>query len=44
MAEAFRTGVQNSRVVEIPGSSHYLFQTHEADVLREMRIFLESLD
>lgn len=44
MAESFRTGVANSRVVEIIGASHYVFRTNEADVLREMRTFLESLD
>ena len=45
MAESFRTGVANSRVVEIPGASHNLFfRTHEVDVLREMRTFLEGLE
>lgn len=44
MAESFRTGVANSRVVEIPGAGHNVFQTNEADVLREMRQFLDSLD
>jgi non-heme chloroperoxidase len=43
MADTFRSGVANSRVVEIPGASHYVFQTNEADVLREMRAFLASL-
>lgn len=44
MAQSFRTEVAKSRVVEIPGASHYLFQTNEADVLREIRTFLDSLD
>lgn len=44
MAESFRTEVAGSRVVEIPGASHYLFRTNETDVLREIRTFLESLD
>lgn len=44
MAEAFRSGVANSRVVELPGAGHYVFRTNEADVLREMRIFLEGLN
>lgn len=43
MAESFRAGVVNSRVVEIQGASHYLFQTRDAEILREMRAFLESL-
>jgi non-heme chloroperoxidase len=44
MADTFRAEVANSRVVEIPGASHYLFRTNESDVLREMRAFLRSLD
>ena len=44
MADTFRSGVTNSRVIEIPGASHYLFRTNEADVLREMRTFIGSLD
>ena len=44
MADEFRLGVANSIVVEIPGPSHYVFQTSEADVLREMRSFLRSLE
>jgi len=44
MADTFRSGVANSRVMEIPGASHYVFQTNEADVLREMRAFLGSLE
>jgi non-heme chloroperoxidase len=44
MEDTFRSGVSNSRVIEIPGASHYLFRTNEADVLRSMRAFLDSLD
>ena len=44
MADTFRSGVANSRVIEIPGASHDVLRTHEADVLREMRAFLVSLD
>jgi non-heme chloroperoxidase len=44
MEDTFRTGVANSRVIEIRGASHYLFQTNEADVLRNMLEFLEGLD
>ncbi len=43
MAEAFRSGVAASRVIELPGAGHYLFQTNESDVLREMRLFIEKL-
>ena len=44
MEEMFRSGVRGSRVIEIPGASHYIFRTNEADVLREIRSFLDSLD
>ena len=43
MADAFRSGVTHSRVVEVPGAGHYIFRTNEADVLREMRGFLQGL-
>jgi pimeloyl-ACP methyl ester carboxylesterase len=36
----FRTGVKNSRVVELPDSNHYVFIRDEARVVREMRKFL----
>ena len=44
MEDTFRSGVAKSLVIEIPGASHYVFRTNEADVLREMRAFLGSLD
>ncbi|MFN9300244.1 MAG: alpha/beta fold hydrolase [Acidobacteriota bacterium] len=44
MADQFRSGVAKSRVVEIPGASHYLFKTNEDDVVREMLVFLRSLN
>jgi non-heme chloroperoxidase len=44
MADAFHSGVAASRVIELPGTGHYVFRTNEADVLREMRVFLEGLD
>ena len=43
MADTFRSEVTNSRVIEIPGASHYVFRTNEAEVLREIRTFLKSL-
>ena len=43
MEDTFRSEVANSRVIEIPGASHYVFQTNEADVLREIRTFFKSL-
>jgi len=44
MADQFRSGVAKSRVVEIPGASHYLFKTNEDDVVREMLVFLGGLN
>jgi pimeloyl-ACP methyl ester carboxylesterase len=43
MEEEFQAGLAASRVIELPGAGHYLFRTNEADVLRGMRDFLESL-
>ena len=44
MEDEFRAGVAKSRAIEIPGASHYIYRTHEAEVLREIRDFLRSLD
>ncbi|MBC7925269.1 MAG: hypothetical protein H7039_06385, partial [Bryobacteraceae bacterium] len=44
MASSFRTEAVKSRVVNIPGASHYLFRTNETEVLSEIRVFLQSLD
>ena len=43
MEDTFRSGVKNSRVVEIPGANHYIFRNNEADVLREILAFLKTL-
>jgi pimeloyl-ACP methyl ester carboxylesterase len=32
-----------ARIVELPGAHHYMFLSEEADVLREVRAFLKSL-
>lgn len=44
MADEFHSGVANSKVIEIPGASHYLFRTNEDDVLREILAYLQSLN
>lgn len=44
MGNGFRSGVARSTVVEIPGANHYLFRSHEAEVLQEIRKFLNRLD
>ena len=40
---AFEAGVPSARVVRLENASHYVFQSNEADVLREMNAFLEKL-
>jgi pimeloyl-ACP methyl ester carboxylesterase len=42
-AKAFETGLPSARVVRLPGASHYVFQSNEADVLREMNAFIGGL-
>jgi pimeloyl-ACP methyl ester carboxylesterase len=43
LVDAFEKGNPSARVVRLPGASHYVFFTNEADVLREMRAFLRGL-
>jgi hypothetical protein len=38
--QRFRSGVKNSRVVEVHNTCHYVFIVDEALVVREMRKFL----
>jgi non-heme chloroperoxidase len=40
---AFRNGVPDARVVVLPRANHYVFLSNEADVLREMKAFIEKL-
>jgi hypothetical protein len=35
--------VPNAKIVDIPGATHYLWITREADVLREIRAFVAAL-
>ncbi len=39
-----RAGVPDARIVELPGASLYMFLTHEADVVRELRAFAATLN
>jgi non-heme chloroperoxidase len=41
--KAFETGVPSAKVVRLPHATHYVFLSNEADVLREMNAFLNSL-
>jgi len=43
-AKAFEKGVPSARVVRLPYANHHVFMSNEADVLREMRAFLASLN
>jgi non-heme chloroperoxidase len=38
-----RRGVPSAKVVDLPGATHYLWMTREADVLREIRAFVDGL-
>ena len=43
IAKAFEAALPNARVVRIPQANHFVFLSHEADVLREMEAFLGTL-
>lgn len=43
LANAFEAGVPSARVVRLPNADHYVFNSNEADVLREVNIFLAGL-
>jgi non-heme chloroperoxidase len=42
-AQLIEDGVPTARVVKLPGAHHYIYQSHEAEVIREMRSFLGPL-
>jgi pimeloyl-ACP methyl ester carboxylesterase len=39
----FARGVPQARIVVLPNASHFVFDSNPADVLREMRAFIDSL-
>ncbi len=41
--EEMRLAGAGVRIVDLPDASHFVFSSHEADVLREMRAFVEGL-
>lgn len=41
--KAFEAAMPNARVVRLPRASHYVFQSNEGDVLREMTAFVDRL-
>lgn len=42
-AKAFEAAVASARVVRLPHASHYVFQSNEVDVVREMNAFMRAL-
>jgi non-heme chloroperoxidase len=42
-ADAFAAGVPSAHVIRFANADHYVFRSNEADVLREMSVFLASL-
>jgi hypothetical protein len=42
-ASTFARGVPTATVVRWPGTDHFLFMTHEAEVVREIRAFVAGL-
>jgi non-heme chloroperoxidase len=42
-AKAFETGIPTARIVRLPHANHFVFFSNEADVLREVNAFLNSL-
>jgi len=43
VADGFQKGLPSARVIQIHHTYHYIFITNEAEVLREMRAFLSTL-
>ena len=41
--KAFEKGAPSSRIVRLPGATHYLFISNEAEVLKEIRDFIAAL-
>lgn len=42
-AKEFESNVPTAHVLRIPGAHHYVYLSNEADVLREMRAFINRL-
>ena len=42
-AKAFTTAVPQARIVKLPHANHYVFDSNEADVLKEMDAFIGGL-
>jgi non-heme chloroperoxidase len=44
VVDAFEAGVPSARVVRIPYANHFIFRSHEAEVIREMDTFMSGLN
>ena len=44
LMKAFADGVPKAHVVRLPNAHHYIFLSSEAEVLREIRAFLATLN
>ena len=42
-ADAFERGVAGARVVRIPNADHFVYRSNAAEVLREIRLFIQGL-
>jgi hypothetical protein len=42
-AKAFEKGLPSAKVIWIAHADHYVFRSHEDDVLREMKAFMDGL-
>jgi non-heme chloroperoxidase len=42
-AKSLETGLPSARVVRLTNANHYVFESNESDVLREMNAFINSL-
>jgi pimeloyl-ACP methyl ester carboxylesterase len=42
-ADAFQAGNPTARVVRLPNADHFVFRSNEADVLRDMNVFISTL-
>jgi pimeloyl-ACP methyl ester carboxylesterase len=40
---AFEMGVPSARVIRLPGADHFVFESNEADILREIQNFVRAL-
>jgi pimeloyl-ACP methyl ester carboxylesterase len=42
-ANAFAAGIPSARVVRLPHANHFVFQSNEAEVMREMNAFMAKV-